>query len=402
MATMTMPAQKQIPTPDFETYPLDNPLTEAGVDDGVVGVTWADGHQGRFHFIWLRDNCPMPGTSVDPDSRERTVPFLNLSEDIRPQSVVVTDAGGLRVIWADSHESLYHPGWLRTYCYSDEARSAEFEIETWDGSFAERFPIFYGPDILEDDEARYAWLAATQKFGISLLTDIPTDFATFEQVAGKIGLVRDMSWGKWFEIISEPHGQYLSNKSGYIPPHTDGPTREYFPGIQVFQCVENSCQGGESFWVDGFHVAKLMREQHPAEYEILTTVSWELANREKQSHYRWNGPIIVTDRAGNPVEIRDIDWLRAPLMADFDLVLPLYRAYRCFAKLTNDPANQVERKLQAGEIAIIDNRRCLHARRGFDPTTGHRHLRTAYTERDELRSALRLIERNRNQVRLTS
>jgi gamma-butyrobetaine dioxygenase len=385
-----------IPTPDFETYSLDNPLVEAEVDQEVVRVTWADGHQGRFHFIWLRDNCAALGKSIDPDSKERIVPFLDIPEDIRPQSVSVSELGGLHVVWNDNHESLYHPGWLRRYCYSDGPRPTEFELETWDGSLADRFPIFDGPQVLQDDETRYTWLKATQKYGISLLTGLPTDFETFQRVAGTIGLVRDMSWGKWFEIISEPHGQYVSNKSGYIPPHTDGPTREYFPGVQVFQCVENSSRGGESFWVDGFHVAKLIREHHPAEYEVLTTVPWELANREKQSHYRWNGPIIVTDRMGQPVEIRDIDWLRAPLMADFEMVLPLYRAYRCFARLTNDPANQVERKLQAGEVAFIDNRRVLHARRAFDPTTGHRHLRTAYTEREELHSALRLIERSRN------
>jgi gamma-butyrobetaine dioxygenase len=389
----------QIPTPDFESYPMHNPLVAAVVKDGTIHVTWTDGHVGRFHFIWLRDNCASPGKAIDPDSRERVVPFLDIPQDVHPISVSVTEVGGLQVIWADdNHQSHYHPGWLRHYCYStDEARSSEIEIETWDGSFAARVPIFDGPEVLEDDTARYAWLRATHKYGLSLLTNVPTDFETFKQVAGKIGLVRDMSWGKWFEIISEPHGKYVSNKAGYIPPHTDGPTREYFPGVQVFQCVENSCQGGESFWVDGFHVAGLLQQQHPEAYKLLTTVPWDLANRERQSHYRWRGPLIVTNRQGNPVEIREIDWLRAPLIADFDLMVPLYDAYRRFVQLTNDPANHVERKLQAGEIAVIDNRRVLHARRAFDPTSGHRHLRTCYTERDELNSALRLIERARNE-----
>ncbi len=385
-----------IPTPDFETYPMDKPVVEAAIEDGVIWVKWADGHQGRYHFIWLRDNCAAFGTSIDPDSRERIIPFLDIPADVHPRSISVDQRGALNVVWHDGHESLYHPGWLRAYCYSDNPKPNALTTVTWDHSLADRLPTFNGRDILEDDDARYEWLVATYTYGISLLTDVPTDLDAFKRVAGTIGLIRDMSWGKWFEMLSEPHGQYVSDKSHYIPPHVDGPTREYFPGCQLFQCIENSCRGGESFWVDGFHVANLMRDNHPEEYHLLTTTPIQLANRELQSHYRWTTPLILTDPDANPIEIRDIDWLRAPLMVDYEQVLPLYHAYRCYYQLTHDPANQVEYKLKSGDVAAINNRRVLHARRSFDPTSGQRHFRLCYTEQDELTSAIRLIERARN------
>lgn len=396
MSNLALLPNGYISTSDFDTYAMDKPVVEATVEDGVIRVKWTDGHEGRYHFIWLRDNCAALGKSIDPDSRERNVPFLDIPADVHPRAVSVHPLGGLHVIWNDGHESLYHPGWLRAYCYSDGLVTDPHRIATWDRSMAERLPTFDGLNILEDDDARYQWLTATYTYGISLLTGLPTDLETFKQVAAKIGLVRDMSRGKWFDMLSEPNGQYVSNKSHYIPPHADGPTREYFPGLQLFQCIENSCQGGESIWVDGFHVAHLMRERHPEAYHLLTTVPIQLANREPQSHYRWTTPLIVTDRHANPIEVRDIDWLRAPLMIDFDQVLPLYQAYRCYIRLTHDPANQVEYKLQPGEVAVTNNRRVLHARRAFDPTTGHRHLRLCYTEQDELVSAIRLIERSRN------
>lgn len=386
-----------IPTPDFESYSMDNPVVTASNGDGFVRVAWADGTEGRFHYIWLRDNCASP-ECIDPDSHERTYDLPAIPTDVHPVSVAVTGEGALRVVWSDDdHESVYHPGWLRRFCYSDaDNRPVEYAHETWNSALAERMPVFDGPAVLADDDARYDYLHAVIRYGIALLRDVPTDLETFETLARKVAyIIRDMNWGKFYDVISEPHGQYIANKAIDIPPHADAPTREYFPGLMIFQCIDNSVQGGESYWVDGFHIANIMRDRYPDDYALLTTVPWELANRARETHYRWTAPVIVTDANGNPTEVRDIHWLREPLMAEFELVPPVYAAYRRYKQLTNDPANQIGVKLVAGDLAVFDNRRVLHARRGFDPTTGHRHMRIAYAEREELLSNIRMIERAR-------
>ncbi|MEM7532944.1 MAG: gamma-butyrobetaine hydroxylase-like domain-containing protein [Chloroflexota bacterium] len=33
------------------------PVTQALVNNGVVEVTWGDGHESKYHHMWLRDNC---------------------------------------------------------------------------------------------------------------------------------------------------------------------------------------------------------------------------------------------------------------------------------------------------------------------------------------------------------
>lgn len=48
-----------------------------------------------------------------------------------------------------------------------------------------------------------------------------------------------------------------------------------------------------------------------------------------------------------------------------------------------------------GDVAFVDNRRVLHGRREFDPSTGLRYIRTCYGEREELLSSIRLLERVR-------
>ena len=83
------------------------------------------------------------------------------------------------------------------------------------------------------------------------------------------------------------------------------------------------------------------------------------------------------------------------LRVDFDLVPKVFAAYKRYHDLKTRRENQVERKLVEGDVAFVDNRRVLHGRRAFDPSTGRRHIRTCYGEREELLSSIRMIERAR-------
>ena len=159
--------------------------------------------------------------------------------------------------------------------------------------------------------------------------------------------------------------------------------------------MENSSEGGESFWVDGFYLADRLRSDYPEAWQLLSTVPWEQANRSGGTHYRWNAPIFDLDRQGNITAVRDTTWLREPLRIDFDLTPRLYAAYRLYSQLKAERANQVERKLVEGDVAFVNNRRVLHGRRGFNSSSGLRHIRTCYGELEELHSSLRMIERAR-------
>ncbi len=385
-----------IPTPDFETYRMEHTVSDARMAAEAVHVTWSDGRESRFHHIWLRDNCACD-LCVDNGSHERVYSILDIPEGIQPQAVSISETGGLCVVWsAGGHESHYHPGWLRNFDYGNGNRPVEtWEIETWGRSLEHNLPLFPAEAVLNDEDAHYQFLISIRRLGIALVTDVPKDGETFARLANQVGLLRDMNWGKIFEIIAKPEGEYIANRGIPLDAHSDAATREYMPGLQIFQCVENTSEGGESFWVDGFHIANMLRENFPAEWETLTTVNWEHASRSQGTHYRWNAPIIELDGSGNIRAVRDTTWLREPLCVDFDRVPQLYHAYRRYSQLKADRSNQVERKLVGGDVAFIDNRRVLHGRRRFDPTTGLRHIRTCYADREELLSSIRMIERAR-------
>ena len=351
--------------------------------------------ESRFHHIWLRDNDASP-QSIDAGSRERTFSLADIPLDIQPNSVDVTPEGALLVRWPDGLTSYYHPGWLRHFDYTNGTRPIEqWPIETWGQALEENMPIFSAEAVFNDEDQRYDFLTTIRRLGLALVTDMSKDFDTFERISSQIGLLRDMNWGKIFEIEPNPDGEYLANRGQALDAHTDGPTREYMPGFQIFQCVENTSTGGESFWVDAFHIADLMRRDYPDEFQLLSTVPWEYANRAQGSHFRWNAPIFDCDRQGNIQAVRDTMWLREPLRVDFEMVPKLFAAYKVYVDLKAERHNQVERKLVEGDVAFVDNRRVLHGRRAFDPTTGRRHIRTCYGEREELLSSIRMIERAR-------
>lgn len=75
----------------------------------------------------------------------------------------------------------------------------------------------------------------------------------------------------------------------------------------------------------------------------------------------------------------------------------LYHAYRRFIELSREPRFQFRRRLNEGELWCFDNRRSLHARDAFDPTSGVRHLQGCYVDRDELLSRILVLERQRLQ-----
>ncbi|MEM7798010.1 MAG: TauD/TfdA family dioxygenase [Chloroflexota bacterium] len=384
-----------IPTPDFETYSMQIPVVAAEMNDECVTVTWSDGQTGRFHHLWLRDNDASP-SSIDDTSRERAFTLNDVPLDIKAKSVSVGANGSLQVEWPDGLQSQFHPGWLRHFDYSNQSRPVEtWEVKTWGQALESNLPIFTADAVFHDEDTRYDFLVTIRRLGLAIVTDMPKDFDAFERISSQIGLLRDMNWGKIFEIEPRPDGEYLANRGLALDAHSDASTREHMPGFQIFQCVENTSQGGESFWVDGFYVAELMRRDYPEYFELLSTVPWEFASRSKGTHYRWNAPVFDLDRHGQISAFRDTTWLREPLRVEYDLVPKLFAAYKQMVALKSERANQVERKLVEGDVAFVDNRRVLHGRRAFEPGTGHRHIRTCYGEREELLSSIRMIERGR-------
>ena len=130
-------------------------------------------------------------------------------------------------------------------------------------------------------------------------------------------------------------------------------------------------------------------------FEALTTVPVTGASKAKSTDYRWTTPIVGTDETGAVSEIRWNPWLRAPMKASFEDVDKVYRGLRFLFELSERPESRVVTRLKAGDMLSFDNRRVLHGRTGYDPSTGERRLRGCYVDREHLISSLRIAERRK-------
>jgi gamma-butyrobetaine dioxygenase len=388
-------------TPDFDSYPIDVTLQSVSLESAHVEVVWSDGRISRLHHLWLRDNCPCP-TCVHQGTKEQMFELVEVAQDIRPAHVAIDADGSLALDWGD-HRSEIHPGWLRANSYDDEARKERrTERVTWDATTLAEPPTFDGAAIMVDDSALLQWLEALQTYGVSRVQNVPCELDAIGDLVGRIGIIRETNFGLLWDVKSEPNPITNANTALPLPPHVDLPTREYQPGLQFLHCIVNETEGGENIVLDGFRIAEILREESPADYDTLTTVPWEWANRSRTSDYRYSSPMLVTERDGSLQEVRVGNWLRAPLDVPYDMVEAAYRAYRRLFELTYRADLQLRFRLAPGEVMAFDNRRALHARGEFADVSGQRFLRGCYSERDELRSRIRMIRRAQREQRVRS
>ncbi|MFX0542888.1 TauD/TfdA family dioxygenase [Roseovarius sp. S4756] len=104
-------------------------------------------------------------------------------------------------------------------------------------------------------------------------------------------------------------------------------------------------------------------------------------------------PVITLDRSGAVIKIRYNAHLAGIFDMPAEIMAEYYGAYRAYMAKTRDPRYHLTLRLKSGEMVVFDNRRVLHGRDAFDPSTGFRHLHGCYVDRGEFASRLRLLAR---------
>ncbi|TLF52256.1 taurine catabolism dioxygenase TauD [Halomonas urmiana] len=398
-------------TPDYDAWPIEADLESVSVTPRLVTVQWSDGRVSRYHSIWLRENAA-DDTTVNPATRERILDLSMLPAWPEVEGAEIDAAGALCVDFAMEDRRLrFHPGWLRAHDYDNlhDADAPLVPVTTWQGGPEA------GPDTLsaaglldtspnsEAEEAILApALASVLAKGLVRLRDLPTEPGSLESIARRIGPVRPTNFGQLFDVQAKPDPDSNAYTSIALPPHTDLPTREYHPGLQMLHCLENGVEGGQAVMLDGFAVAEALRERHPEAWATLTRVRWCYANTAKTTDYVWFEPMIRLDARGELLEVRIADFLRGPLQTTFEDVEPAYEALMTLQRLLRDPVFAIRFTYRPGDLVIFDNRRLLHARDAFEGSTGHRWLQGCYMERDEIRSRYRMIQRARRRRWVTA
>ena len=359
----------------------------------AIRIVWDDGSMSDFDCLSLRDGCDC-AACPHPQTLERTFNLLTVPEDISAQSVDVTPNGALQVAWAgDGHISEYDPAW---FADREDLTAPAPRRETWDADYAPKVARFSYADVMGDDINLRAWLETIRDHGIALLEGAAGKPGEVDRIAARIAYPRHTNFGTTFDVVAMANPNSNAYTGMEIHGHTDLTFYKYAPGYFFLHCLAHDADGGESTFVDGFHVAQALKDDHPTAYEILTQVPFEFRFKDNDYDIRYREPLIGLDSAGQPRQVRfNISCMHSPVVTPQNMATA-YRAYRRFAALIVDPRYRMRFKMAAGDIVGFDNSRVFHGRTAFDETGGRRHLQGIYVDQDEFLSRIRTIEPERH------
>ena len=356
-------------------------------------LTWSDRTQAIFHPIWLRENSNHPDNR-DPGTKLRITQAAFLPLDLTVKSVECDNHGNLQLDFSDGHRCQYHHNELRQCFQNPRPHDLGSDRRYWDNSFLE-FDRYDYRKLCHDDDTLLTLLNTVAEFGFAFVHRIPVDMDAVEHFAKRVGPIRETNWGTVTDVHIIPNPYDLTMTALSLSPHVDNPYRLPGPGYIFMHCLKNDAVGGESTIVDGFAAALKLKEIDSVAFETLTTIQPNFRHTEDTAILEDTGPIIELSEKGEIKRIRYSNRTEQVPPLDVEQLSRYYYARQAFASIICSDEMTLKIKLTPGDGFVWDNYRILHGRTAFDPTTGERHMRHCYMDRDTVSSRHKVLLRQR-------
>jgi len=171
----------------------------------------------KYHFDWLRDNCPCTKCS-HPGYNQR---LLDTLEDATPASVEVEDsAAAVEVEWRDGHRSQYSYEWLlaNSYCHNNISKPAKpgedkiKEIILWDHKTMVDPPQVNYDNMMTSDDGLLTMLRAIYKYGFCFILDAPVTKESMTAAGDRVGPFKNSYYGQqWYMETTSHKKEYVSH-----------------------------------------------------------------------------------------------------------------------------------------------------------------------------------------------
>jgi len=366
--------------------------------DRFLLVDFTDGTSSKYPYIFLRDNC-LCTTCFHPVSIQRLVHTpANIPLDIRPTKVTLSkDAKHILFEWPDQHETPYEASWLHLRSFNKsriELSLSSFKSVHWGSELQGNIPTFQY-EKLKDERVLLELLKTVITTGILLVKGVPKRIGQVKEFAKLISYLRKSNYGVEFTVKSVPKPSNLAYTSIPLPFHTDLVYFEHPPAIQILHCIQQSGEGGENIFVDGFKVALELKKRDKEAFDIITTTPFVFHDQGTdytQFYLRCKHKLITLDEAGEPVafyysnQSRDSFYDMSAEEAE-----KLYKALYSLHSVMYDPSLLIENKLAEGEMVVFHNNRVLHGRKYFKLDDKERHLEGGYIDWDDILSRFRVL-----------
>ncbi len=356
------------------------------VDD--LTAVWSGGERTRLPYLWLRDNCGCSECRV-VQTTEKRFHIFRVAKDLRPLQVSIERTGSeheaISIAWPDGHRTRF-----RSREIHGLLSRPRLDLRYWDSRFQPRKYDYQR--FLADDSTAAEMIEEILRTGVCVLVDAPTDPDSSEQLATRLGPIREVLFERIHNVVVDPKGYSIAHTDLAVAPHNDFTSYNWPPSVQALHMLVNECEGGESCVVDGFGVLNELRNDHPGKFDVLCAVPvpFRLFSEEYECYAA--NPMVELDSGGeirllrfNTQQMQAIP-LSEPRLGDF------YAAYHELSRRINDPNAQASVRLEGGQILLCAGHRVLHGRTALR-SKGRRHLQDAYFEHDNVRNHLRLLRR---------
>ena len=342
-----------------------------------VQLVWADGTTAAVPALWLRDNCPCSDCKVVATSERRKM-IATEPVDLAPVSVV-TDPSGVTVDWGQ-HVSLYSIDWYRAIRLECGRRAVP--PSPWSEEFVP--PRFAYADLDESTETGHStvseFLKAFAEYGLAIIGGVPAYPGESERFVSRWAPIRELPFGRVHNVYVDPSGYNIAHTAEALPPHNDFASYEWPPSGQALHMLINEVPGGDSIVVDGWRVAGLL---DPDDIAVLASFPVPFRQFDDGIETWTKAPILRLRSDGSIGQIRFSNQLMQPIDPDAPDVAAFYRAYHRLGTLLLAPENQVQFRLDRGDLLLVHGHRVLHGRTAYEEAYGRRHLQDVYFEYED-------------------
>ena len=355
---------------------------------GALAAVWTGGERTDLPYLWLRDNCGCSECRV-AQTTEKRFHLFRVDRDLRPTQVGIECAGSedeaISITWPDGHRTRYRSSEIRGHLSRPPS-----DLRYWDGGVQPR--RFDYQRFLASDRAAAELIEEFLRSGVCVLVDAPTEPDSSEQLAARLGPVREVLFERIHNVVLDPRGYNIAHTGLAVAPHNDFTSYSWPPNVQALHMLVNECEGGKSCVVDGFGLLDQLRSDHPDMFDVLCAVPVPFRIFSEEYECYAVNPMVELDSDGNVRLLRfntaqmQAVSLSEPRLGDF------YAAYHELSRRVNSPGAQVSFRLEGGQILLCAGHRVLHGRTALR-SNGRRHLQDAYFEHDNVRTHLRVLRR---------
>lgn len=354
--------------------------------DTAIALAFADGSELDLPQIWLRDNCQCDECRIVATGEHRY--FIGALEWLPVAATAAVERGVLCIDWSDGHHSTFtadHFASLTAAARRDHRASVG-----WATDFTP--PRFSYDEIFTNGETKIALLHSFLDLGAVMITDMPNEPGACARFLERLGVpVRDTPFDRVHDVFFRSDGYNVAHTDEPLPPHNDFASYQWPPSGQLLHFLVNEVAGGDSIIVDSWQILADLRAHDSAAFDVLARVPIAFREHSDTAESWARAPMVRLDANGNVAAFRFSNQLMQPLDPTLPDVHEWYAAYYMLSRRLADPANQISFRTSAREMQMLHAQRVLHARKGFDGSTGARHLQDTYFEYDDIASLAALL-----------